>query len=697
MATIVARPIQIGQPSGPPTTTTTLKLKTPKAVPVPTPNKHLQPLSPGIPPVQAPETPPASPPTKSCDRQPPTESYIPQTSSLLYPPTTYKRVLDSPRIYSIDAEGFAAAINHISSRPLPGPRQVFPWLHGLHPQNQTQLTFFVARRRSQRKAPKCLREITIVKVGGDLTTSRIKGAIAPSEILHDGLGVEPSFLDIDPVDGFSVRNFHIQPCKMATVSDIVIYGDENAKEVDYIQLAKKIAAAQRIWRSQESPGDKGPTRFNTFILSTPFREFEASYPELVAIDSTGTLTEHVMDFFRQERTEMCEMSRASEIAKNVWLGPTPEDFSEFGNTARSADHPYDVLIEATDLAPIPEARLLKGIADALREWVPQVLDFPSSGSIMSPVCSDVDIAGILNTCKWIHNLADPETSDVSEQEHDLDGDVTMSVDPPQPRKILIHCMDGYTETSLLALVYLMYVDALPVHEAWLRLHCEKKRNFFAYPTDASLLMHFQPQILEASPKRRDMLVGPHPPWLLRMDGSLPSRILPYMYLGNLGHARNPELLRAIGIGQVLSVGESVFWPWKLQEKWGLDNLMRVDNVQDNGIDTLTDEFSRCLDFIERGKLNGTATLVHCRVGVSRSATICIAEIMRTLGLSFPRAYCFVRARRLNVIIQPHLRFSYELLKWEESRQIQENRPVKRELEWATIAREIALMNKPYSR
>lgn len=61
---------------------------------------------------------------------------------------------------------------------------------------------------------------------------------------------------------------------------------------------------------------------------------------------------------------------------------------------------------------------------------------------------------------------------------------------------------------------------------------------------------------------------------------------------------------------------------------------------------------------ENGRKNGTATLVHCRVGVSRSATICIAEVMNELGLSFPRAYCFVRARRLNVIIQPHLRFSY---------------------------------------
>ena len=57
----------------------------------------------------------------------------------------------------------------------------------------------------------------------------------------------------------------------------------------------------------------------------------------------------------------------------------------------------------------------------------------------------------------------------------------------------------------------------------------------------------------------------------------------------------------------------------------------------------------------------------------------------------------MRARRLNVIIQPHLRFAYELLKWDEVQQQKRGEPIQRELEWATIAREIAAMNKPYSR
>jgi dual specificity MAP kinase phosphatase len=52
-----------------------------------------------------------------------------------------------------------------------------------------------------------------------------------------------------------------------------------------------------------------------------------------------------------------------------------------------------------------------------------------------------------------------------------------------------------------------------------------------------------------------------------------------------------------------------------------------------------------------------------------------------------------------------LRFAYELLKWEETLRCRkaaasnadEQRVVKREMEWAEIAREIALMNRPYAR
>ena len=100
------------------------------------------------------------------------------------------------------------------------------------------------------------------------------------------------------------------------------------------------------------------------------------------------------------------------------------------------------------------------------------------------------------------------------------------------------------------------------------------------------------------------------------------------------------------------------------------------------------------------------------MGVSRSASICIAEVMRRTTLSLPRAYLFVRARRLNVIIQPNLRFMYELMKWEElefARNLEKQsliqnetekglgrREYKREMEWAWLCKEIADLNKTYT-
>lgn len=70
-----------------------------------------------------------------------------------------------------------------------------------------------------------------------------------------------------------------------------------------------------------------------------------------------------------------------------------------------------------------------------------------------------------------------------------------------------------------------------------------------------------------------------------------------MYLGNLGHANNPEMLWALGIRRILSIGESVSWRDFDIARMGPENVMHITQVQDNGIDPLTQEFDRCLEFI----------------------------------------------------------------------------------------------------
>ncbi|OAQ90728.1 pps1 dual specificty phosphatase [Purpureocillium lilacinum] len=659
------------------------------ATPAPLPNKHI-PICPTGP-SKADDintTPPASP-TSADDYQ---------QSSLLYPPEGYKRVESGQlSIYELDADQVVLALDYSARQPMPPSSLVFPWLHGLHPNNQMQQAFFMGRRRSPRKTPSCLRSVTLVKADGDLSVGRLRGAIAADEFMRQRPC--PDFIDPDPVDGFSVRNFQIQPAKVALTSDIVVYDDDIAKAR---ALAWDIAAARSRWRQIHASESKALAEYNTFVCTSTLEDFERDHSNLVAIDSTGRITGKVLDFVQQERREMWDMTEASEISHNVFMGPTPEPGS-------AEEQNFDILIECSDLGRL-NPMALQLIAESLDETVAQAfLDFPSSGSILPPTWSHEEADGVLETCRWIYRLSHgtcPSLATASRVDHE--GDSSMAVDQvsPRPRKILIHCADGYTESSMLGIAYFSYSTGRPVPDAWLHLHTSKHRNFFAYPTDVALLTAIAPRLLSNSPacagkslQEITKAVKDEPAWFAGLDGSFPSRVLDYLYLGNIGHANNPDLLRAMGIGQILSVGETAAWKDGDMDAWGSDNVCLVQGVQDNGIDPLTDEFARCLEFIERGKRNGTATLVHCRVGVSRSATICIAEVMKTMNMTFPRAYCFVRARRLNVIIQPHLRFAYELLQWEEW--LQQNgdagASMERELEWGEITRQIALMNRPYSR
>lgn len=291
------------------------------------------------------------------------------------------------------------------------------------------------------------------------------------------------------------------------------------------------------------------------------------------------------------------MTEASEISTNVWQGPTPEYLLQ-SKAWESARDDFDLLIEANDLASIPTPQVLDNLERKLKNG-PQRLEFPSSGSLMPPSSlpgEQRELDNFVNSIRWIHYLAN---SDMSADESDSEGDMPMVTSSRKPYKILIHGPDGYTESSLLALAYVIYAEGIPAKEAWLKLHCEKKRNFFAYPIDVSYLSGLQERLLKESPATRvpDLSSLSKPSWFDNCDGSFPSRILPYMYLGSLTHANNPDMLWKLGIRRVLSIGEKLAWPEADYAIFGSENLMSINNVRDNGIDPLTKEFDRCLEFI----------------------------------------------------------------------------------------------------
>lgn len=253
------------------------------------------------------------------------------------------------------------------------------------------------------------------------------------------------------------------------------------------------------------------------------------------------------------------------------------------------------------------------------------------------------------------------------------------------------------------------------------------------------------------------LVDDHQVWFddPRFDGSFPSRVLPFLYLGNLcasslpscilspdsystrrNHAGNAYMLHALGITHVVSVGECALIPpptegstgivatagaiktsspvvmgggsgrrgsLYIEEREGRIKVLDIKGVCDDGIDTLEPQLAPICDWIDRAREQGGKVLVHCRVGVSRSATVTIAYVMKYLRISLVEAYLIVRSRRLSVLIQPNMRLLYNLCGWEVKLALEraggdlvrQRAELARCVNWAYLAREVHLLNEKY--
>lgn len=55
------------------------------------------------------------------------------------------------------------------------------------------------------------------------------------------------------------------------------------------------------------------------------------------------------------------------------------------------------------------------------------------------------------------------------------------------RRVLVHCQDGYTESSIIVLAYIMSSLSVSLPEAFFHLQLKARRSFFLYPSDKPLL------------------------------------------------------------------------------------------------------------------------------------------------------------------------------------------------------------------
>ncbi|KAF7313061.1 hypothetical protein MKEN_00991400 [Mycena kentingensis (nom. inval.)] len=103
----------------------------------------------------------------------------------------------------------------------------------------------------------------------------------------------------------------------------------------------------------------------------------------------------------------------------------------------------------------------------------------------------------------------------------------------------------------------------------------------------------------------------------------------------------------------------------IEEREGRIKVLDIKGVCDDGIDTLEPQLEPICEWIGKAREEGGQVLVHCRVGVSRSATVVIEYVMKHLALPLVDAYLIVRSRRLSVLIQLKMRLLYNLCAKEE--------------------------------
>ncbi|KAG7197840.1 hypothetical protein KM043_001652 [Ampulex compressa] len=136
---------------------------------------------------------------------------------------------------------------------------------------------------------------------------------------------------------------------------------------------------------------------------------------------------------------------------------------------------------------------------------------------------------------------------------------------------------------------------------------------------------------------------------------------PGLFLGNLTAATDVEWLKEDKITHILTV-DSCPLPRKIQEY--LPNLtVKYIQVTDMPREDLLTQFDETYEYIDRALKSNEKVLVHCYFGVSRSATIVIAYIMKKHRKSFSDAFDAVKAKRR--FIGPNAGFLAQLKLYEE--------------------------------
>ncbi|KAL2805652.1 protein phosphatase Slingshot-like protein 3 [Daubentonia madagascariensis] len=140
--------------------------------------------------------------------------------------------------------------------------------------------------------------------------------------------------------------------------------------------------------------------------------------------------------------------------------------------------------------------------------------------------------------------------------------------------------------------------------------------------------------------------------LLMAQQDRASRIFPHLYLGSEWNAANLEELQRNRVSHILNMAREIdnFYP----ERFTYHNVRLWDEESAQ----LLPHWKETHRFIEAARAQGTRVLVHCKMGVSRSAATVLAYAMKQYGWSLEQALHHVQ--ELRPIARPNPGFLRQL-------------------------------------
>ncbi|KSA03229.1 uncharacterized protein AC631_01003 [Debaryomyces fabryi] len=509
------------------------------------------------------------------------------------------------------------------------------------------------------------------------------------------------------------RNFSEQMKLMAPLSNFLIYNDS-------MDFSINLNSALTI--------NELTTNKFIYIVDVPQQDWNL-------LDQNYFSHTNEVDLFRKEQNMLLNLNSMKSPLYNVFTG-TVKDFQSIVTT----NHAFKLFIHCHKDAEFPKLYELQKFLDNTKHDIPLYLEFPSSGSLHSSSITFNQTLCYLNVLKLIHHYARIHDENVFIFSGDGFTELSMLT-------LSLGCLwdidkkCGLIEEVILTLlgsdkdlrlyffkndlVLLKKIERIINWVKLLKLH------------DRDLVLDLDYNEINISYNLSLQNIPPlHYDWFnFEEDNNFPSKILPNLYLGSLRHASSYTVTRCLKISRIICVGERPLWFSQLNtifehELDSIDptgkevikpiysfnddlskvyeisniNLKKyptiklvifIYNVKDDGRDSMMPLLIDCPYEVQSKLLINPEnlhqnTLIHCRIGVSRSATLAIALVMKFGNMTLLEAYMFVRVRRFNIIIQPNLRLFYELFCFEEYL----NQGYKTH-SWWSLCQEISKLNSHY--